>query len=149
MESTKERILLGVIEKIGELEWKRYRQRYPEMWINDHFEKVDHSCYPPSTSFRFKDETPKVIELLRDILISYKGKIKWSLIEQAKEYGSGVNRCILPTYVKEIQEKEDKIHKAYEYIAEHDPDFGAIAYEDLINLTEYICSEFKCSGFNL
>jgi len=26
---------------------------------------------------------------------------------------------------------------------------GAIAYEDLINLTEYICSEFKCSGFNL
>ncbi|MGM3225996.1 hypothetical protein [Dickeya zeae] len=149
MMNREDRCLLSVIEKIGNLEWKRYSERYPEIWNNDHFERTDCSNIPPSTSFRFKEENPNVIKLLREALDSYKGRLQWSLIEQPKEYTEGVNRCIMPKYVKEIREKRHETFEVYDYISEHSPEFGLMAYEDLVGLADHVRLVFKDAGYDM
>ncbi|MEQ1963120.1 hypothetical protein ABLB69_08085 [Xenorhabdus khoisanae] len=144
-----ERVLLDLISKLGPLEWKRYQQRYPDMWMNGHFEPTDHSSYPPFTSFRFKNEDPKIIKILEYALASYKGKYQWVMISQKKEYGTGINRCILTKYIKELRENTDEIHKVDEYVARHEPDFGPLAYDDLINLTEHVKTVLNASGIHV
>lgn len=149
MTNSDDRSLLYVIEKIGPLEWKRYNQRYPETWVNNNIERVDKSTRPPATSFRFRDENPKVITLLQEALDSYEGKIKWSLIGQTREYNPGTNRCVLPTYVEELREKTGSLTKVYDYISENNPDFGPVAFEDLIGLAEHVRSVFKNAGYDV
>ncbi|GKX45538.1 hypothetical protein [Pectobacterium carotovorum] len=149
MMNRQDRCLLSVIEKLGELEWKRYRERYPEIWNNDHFERADCSNIPPSTSFRFKEENLHVINLLKEALDSYKGRLQWSMIDQPKKYTEGVNRCIMPTYVKELREKKDETFEVYDYISEHLPEFGLIAYEDLVGLADHVRLAFKNAGYDV
>ncbi|HHQ4311233.1 TPA: hypothetical protein ACSP7Z_001858 [Serratia fonticola] len=149
MQDKVERVLLDVLSKLGTLEWKRYQKRYPEMWVGDHFEIVDHSSYPPFTSFRFKDEDPRIIEMLESALNSYKGILQWVMISQKKEYGPGINRCILPVYVKELRDNLDDFQKVDEYISRHKPDFGPLAYEDLKSLTQHVRSVLKDAGIDV
>ena len=33
--------LLNILHKISPLTWRRYQQRYPEIWIKGHFEKLE------------------------------------------------------------------------------------------------------------
>ena len=102
----KETILLDFIGSLGKLEWLHYQSRIEDEWINDHFEKIDRSKYPPYTSFRFEKEVPEVIALLEDAIQSYKGKVEWCMTHHPKEYGTGVNHRILPTFVKNLRVSE-------------------------------------------
>lgn len=56
----KETILLDFIGSLGKLEWLHYQSRIEDEWINDHFEKIDRSKYPPYTSFRFEKRFQKL-----------------------------------------------------------------------------------------
>lgn len=146
----KETVLLDFLESLGSLEWRRYQSRIQDEWINDHFEKVDRSQYPPYTSFRYEKEEPRIISLLEDAIKSYKGKVEWVMISQRKEYGSGINRCILPKYVVDIMGKiGTDTRKVNEYIIHHVPDFGFNAHEDLLEFTKHIKSVFKYSGYDV
>jgi hypothetical protein len=64
-----------------------------------------------------------------------------------KEYGTGVNHRILPTFVKNLRVSEG-MEDVNEYIENHYPDFGPIAYEDLVGLTEHVQSVFKNAGYD-
>ena len=146
----KETILLDFIGSLGELEWLHYQSRIQDEWVNDHFEKVDRSKYPPYTSFRFKEENPEVVVLLEEAINSYKGEIQWSMISQKKEYGSGVNRCILPKYIEELgKEMDSGTRKINEYIESHHPDFAPTAYDDLVGLADHMRSVFKNAGYDV
>jgi|MedtruStandDraft_1076414.scaffolds.fasta_scaffold00649_5 hypothetical protein len=146
----KETVLLDFIESLGALEWRRYQSRIQDEWVNDHFEKVDRSKYPPYTSFRFKEENPEVVVLLEEAIKSYKGAVQWSMISQKKEYGSGVNRCILPKYIEELSKKmESGTHAINEYVSEYSPDFGPMAYDDLQSLTKHVREVFKNAGYDV
>ncbi len=149
IENESDRILFDLISKIGELEWRRYRKRYPTVWVDGHFETGTHPSSYPSTSFRFKDEDPKVIETLENALKSYRGKLQWTMIGQKKEYGPGVNRCILPIYIKELQDSIGEFNKVDEYVAKHKPDFGSLAYDDLINLAEHVKCVLDAAGIHI
>lgn len=144
-----ERVLLDLISKLGLLEWKRYQQRYPDTWVDGHFENVDHSSYPPFTSFRFKNEDPKIIEILGNALESYEGKLQWVMIGQKKEYGTGINRCILTKYIKELRDEVEEDYNIDEYVAKHEPDFAPLAYDDLISLTEHIKTILNTAGIHV
>ncbi|MGY6232200.1 hypothetical protein ACXGPA_17700 [Enterobacter asburiae] len=143
----KETILLDFIGSLGKLEWLHYQSRIEDEWINDHFEKIDRSKYPPYTSFRFEKEVPEVITLLEDAIQSYKGKVEWCMTHHPKEYGTGVNHRILPTFVKNLRVSEG-MEDVNEYIENHYPDFGPIAYDDLVGLTEHVQSVFKNAGYD-
>lgn len=142
-------VLLNLISQLGELEWKRYQQRYPSMYIDGKLQEVDHTSYPPFTSFRFKNENHKIIQLITNYLKSYKGQIEWVIVHTKKEYGSGINHCILPKYVNDLKFKlgeNNKKHTVYKYIAANFPSFGKKAYIDLMNLTHYLNCKFKKEG---
>lgn len=135
-------ILLNFISKLDELEWKRYQQRYPYTLIDNQLKKVDHSSYPPFTSFRFKNENLKVINMLNQAINSYQGDVEWVLTSTKRKCGDGVNHCILTKYVhgmKESMKKTNKINIPIDsYISEIMPQFGPVAYNDLINLAKHI-----------
>ncbi len=135
-------ILLKFISKLDELEWKKYQHRYPYILISNKLEIIDHSSYPPFTSFRFKNKNPKIIEMLTQAISSYQGDVDWVLISKKREYCKGINYCILTKYVQDKKEKMKKINKTTysvdQYIAENMPQFGPIAYNDLVNLTKHI-----------
>ncbi|UDN36887.1 hypothetical protein [Proteus sp. NMG38-2] len=128
-------ILLKFISKLDELEWKKFQHRYPYILISNKLEIIDHSSYPPFTSFRFKNKNTKIIEMLTQAISSYQGDVDWVLISKKREYCKGINYCILTKYVQDKKEKMKKINKTTysvdQYIAENMPQFGPIAYNDL------------------
>lgn len=134
------RELLNVIEKIGTLAWYKFQTRYPLIEIKNKPKFTeDRSSYPPYTSFRFEHEDANIIQLLQNAIDSYDGKVEWVLHGQKKEYGSGINRVILPKKLHDAKEKANAEGVAVgKYMAENQPNFGPVAYEDLINLAEHV-----------
>ena len=96
------------------------------------------------------EENPEVVVLLEEAIKSYKGEVQWSMISQKKEYGSGVNRCILPKYIEELGKKMESVtHVINEYVSDYCPDFGPMAYDDLHSLTKHVRSVFKNAGYDV
>lgn len=152
MSKSNGRELYDVISKLGDIEWRRIPSRYPTFKFKNTPEfSEDRSFLPPATSFRFANENNEIIMLLEKAVKSYKGMLKWILISQQKEYGKGVNRCILPEYVNnkrdfawaEFQLTVDK------YMEKYEPDFGPVAYEDLIGLASHVRSVFNNAGYDV
>ncbi|AIR62533.1 hypothetical protein LH23_18285 [Cedecea neteri] len=144
--------LYDVISKLGDIEWRRIPSRYPSFKFKSTPEfSEDRSSRPPATSFRFSNENDQIIALLEKAVNSYCGILKWTLISQKKEFGEGVNRCILPEYVNkkrdfawsEFQLTADK------YMEKYEPDFGPIAYEDLVGLAMHVRAVFKNAGYDV
>lgn len=135
--------LLNVLYEISPLEWRKYQQRYPEVWVENRFQKIDRSGYPPCLSFRFSVESDVVIANLRLAVEDYPGKVSWSLIEHKREGLSGINWTIRPRRVMEVSEDALKLGLSPdEYLAEYEPAFGATAYDDLAGLTEHVKQVF-------
>lgn len=106
----KETVLLDFIESLGTLEWRRYQSRIQDEWVNDHFEKVDRSKYPPFTSFRFKEENPEVVVLLEEAIKSYKGVVQWSMISKKKNMVQGLIDVSYLNILKSLVKKWIQIH---------------------------------------
>lgn len=135
--------LLNLLYEISPLEWRRYQQRYPEIWVGDHFEKVDRSECPPYISFRFKDEHEAVIERLRQAIESYSGKILWVLDEHKRDGLPGTNWIVGPSRLWEVKEQALKLDLTPDqFLAQYEPEFGPVAYDDLEGLTKHIRQAF-------
>lgn len=131
--------LLNILECASPLEWRRYQQRHPEVWVNGRFERVDCSGFPPCISFRFENESQAVIDSLKSSLNSYDGKVKWLLVEHQRESLPGINWIICPSRMVEVKDEAVRAGVgAGEYLAQLEPGFGPVAYEDFVKLTEYI-----------
>lgn len=87
---------------------EKYQYRYPYILISNKLEIIDHSSYPPFTSFRFKNKNPKIIEMLTQAISSYQGDVDWVLISKKREYCKGISYCILTKYVQDKKEKMKK-----------------------------------------
>jgi hypothetical protein len=130
--------LLKLIESLGSLAWRKYQQRYPQAWIDNKFQTIDASGEPPFTSFRFEKEDPAVIERIRSALENYKGRVEWVLGEHKRDPLPGTNWMICPKRCWEIQTTElNKGMSVGAYMARNEPDFGPVAYSDLVELTAY------------
>lgn len=144
--------LYDVISKLGDIEWRRIPSRYPTFKFKNTPEfSEDRSSRPPATSFRFSNENDEIIDLLEKSVNSYNGLLKWILISQKKEFGKGVNRCILPEYVNDkrnIAWSECQL-AADKYMEKYEPDFGPKAYEDLVGLARHVRSVFKNAGYDI
>ncbi|MBW7981805.1 hypothetical protein [Enterobacillus tribolii] len=152
MQVEKGRELISVIEKLGEIEWQRCHSRYPVFRFKDQKEFTeDRSTRPPATSFRFKNEDPQIINLLQHAINSYKGKLQWIMDSQKKEYGSGINRVIYPKHVHDMKHKAIQIYKmpVEKYMALYEPEFGPIAYDDLVDLTKHVIFTLRNSGIDI
>lgn len=145
------RELLVVIEKLGPLEWQRFESRYPTFNFKGQKEfSEDRSSYPPYTSFRFENEDPKIIDILQYAVETYKGKIEWIMYGKKKEYGSGTNRVILPKVFHDNTEKALNMNMALgQYMSKYQPDFGPVAYEDLVGLTEHVKEVLRNNNIEL
>lgn len=131
--------LLNILYDLSPLEWRKYRQRNPEVWVVDHFERDNCSRLPPYIAFRFERESDFIISTLSDTISSYRGLVSWSLIGCRRYSFSGVNWVIEPARLKEVEAKaQDLGISSEEYLAQYEPDFGPTAFEDLAGLTEYV-----------
>lgn len=135
--------LLNLLYEISPLEWRKYQQRYPEIWVGDHFEKVNRSEYPPCISFRFENENEIVIERLRYAVESYSGRVLWVLDEHKRDGLPGTNWTIGPSRLWEVREQASKLDlPPDEYLAQYEPEFGPVAYDELEGLTKHIRQAF-------
>lgn len=131
--------LLELIESLGETEWRKcvnsqYANKEHGAWV-----VKDQSGHPPVVSFRFKEEDPKVIYRLKVAVESYQGKVNWVLDEHKRDGLPGTNWTIKPSRLREIWARARELDLTpNQYMAKYEPDFGSIAYEDIINLTEHI-----------
>jgi hypothetical protein len=133
--------LLNLIESLGSLAWRKYQQRYPLVWIDNRFQKIDASGEPPFTSFRFEKEDEALISWIKDALQNYKGSIDWVLGEHKRTPLPGTNWIICPKRYWEILPTAlEAGMSAGEYMAKYEPSFGPVAYEDLERLTAYLRS---------
>ncbi|WP_144443616.1 hypothetical protein [Pseudomonas putida] len=131
--------LLNILHDLNALEWRKYGQRNPEVWVDDHFEREDRSRFPPYIAFRFEKESEYIVSILNDLIGSYSGLISWALIGCERYASSGMNWVVEPAYVKEVEAKAQSLGLSSEgYLAEYEPEFGSIAFEDLLGLTEYV-----------
>ncbi len=136
--SDKEGRLLNFIEKLGPLVWRKYQQRYPSVWMKDHAEIVDRSSFPPYVAFRFRHESQEIVEILRGLIGSYTGKLRWCLESHLRINMSSRNWLIVPEDVALAKQylMDDSI-TVYEYFAKEFPLFGPLAYNELDNLTNH------------
>lgn len=143
--SVEGRELLDFIELLGELAWTKFESRRPSFHIKGEAPRSeDRSAYPPFTSFRFKDENPEIIERLKRAVESYKGMVEWVMIEHKRIGLPGTNRVICPKRSWEIRDEASNSGvTARQYMAEHEPEFGPVAYEDLLALTAYVRNIFS------
>ncbi|MDX9678153.1 hypothetical protein NQ186_13320 [Pseudomonas zeae] len=136
--------LLNILHDLSALEWRKYGQRNPEVWMGDHFEREDRSRFPPYIAFRFEKESEYIISILNEVIGSYNGLISWVLMGRERYASSGMNWVIEPAYIKEVEAKAQSLGQSSgSYLAKYEPEFGSIAFEDLVGLTEYIRKKFS------
>lgn len=132
--------LLNLIEEMGGLAWRKYQQRFPDVWVNNRFQREDCSGYPPFISFRFESEDAELVGRIKLAVESFKGAVDWVMGEHKRIYAPGTNRIICPKRFWEITNSPELTPgmSAGQYMAEHEPSFGPVAYEDLLVLTAYL-----------
>lgn len=137
--SSPEGELLNLIESLGSLAWRKYQQRYSKVWIENKFQVIDESRFPPFVSFRFENEDAELVARLRDAVENFKGTIIWVLGEHKRTPLLGSNWIICPKRFWEIQLIALEAGKsASEYMAEQEPGFGSLAHEELAALTTHL-----------
>lgn len=137
------RPLLDFIEELSATEWRKgaaseYVVRQGDQWVIR--TQIEH---PPRISFRFKQEDRSIISRLQVAIESYQGKVKWILDEHKRDGLPGTNWTITPIRLLEVWDRARELDLApNQYMAEYEPDFGPIAYEDILGLTEHIRRAF-------
>lgn len=134
------RELLDFIETLGELEWLKFESRYPSFTIKGVRTDEDRSKYPPYTSFRFAHENPEIIDGLRRAIDGYRGKVEWIMEGHQRDSFPGTTNWVICT--KKMADLRrvalDSNLPVGQYMAIHNPDFGAVAYEDLLGLASHV-----------
>jgi hypothetical protein len=139
-----ESALLDLIESLGSLAWRKYKQRYPQAWIDNKFQTVDASGEPPSVSFRFEKEDPELIASIKSSLEGYSGNVDWVLVSHDRAPLPGTNWLICPRRCWEVKHAALNAGMPVgEYMAKHDPSFGPMAYADMEMLTLYLSKVFR------
>jgi hypothetical protein len=137
--------LCDVIERISPIEWRKYQSRT----LNIDFRKgggihEDRTKYPPYTSFRFVVEDQNLVLKLKLVIESYKGRLEWVMNYHDRIALPGRNWVIQPRFVGEVKSEVgiDSQVVLDRYIAEHYPNFGPVAYADLLNLSRHVENAF-------
>lgn len=139
--------LLNILEEISPLEWRRYQQRNPELWVNGNFERKDCSSRPPFIAFRFEREKNDISNKLKIAIESYTGTVSWVQDGRKRDGLPGINWIISPSRIQEIAKLAEDINLTpHQYLSKYEPNFGPIAYDDLVGLTEHIKKYFNCNG---
>ncbi|MFI2812212.1 hypothetical protein [Microbulbifer sp. JSM ZJ756] len=139
--------LLELIELIGEAEWRKgtaseYVAREKGKWV-----LRKQTQYPPSVSFRFKNEKSETVSRLKRAIEGYVGCISWTLTKHKRVDLPGTNWTIEPARLWEIKDKAKELGVTpKQYIAKYEPGFGPVAFEDLSGLIEYLRNEFNVLG---
>jgi hypothetical protein len=131
MNSISGREIIDVLEKIGELDWYKYKS----------ISEDEQLIYPPVIIWRFKKDTELDIfpELITKAVEGFQGKVNWLV-----EY-NGKNWVLLPDLIKEMgQSGKFKVDSQITMaIAEDDPDYGVLANNDVPLLANHIYRKFK------
>ncbi len=141
-------MLLEFIESLAETEWRKcvnsqYSIKEHGLWVIK-----DQSSHPPTVSFRFKVEEPELILRLKSAVESYEGRVKWALDGHKRDRLPGMNWTIEPSRLFEVKSRALELNLApNQFMAKYEPEFGPVAYEDIIDLTEYIKNAFL-TNFN-
>ncbi|WP_143178215.1 hypothetical protein, partial [Pseudomonas aeruginosa] len=74
---------------------------------------------------------------------SYQGRVKWVLDEHKRVNLPGTNWGIVPSRLLEVWDLARALDLApNQYMAKYEPEFGPIAYEDIIDLAEHVRRAF-------
>ncbi|WP_425318182.1 hypothetical protein [Pseudomonas nitroreducens] len=135
--------LLDFIESLGETEWRKcvniqYSVREQGEWVIK-----DQSGHPPRVSFRFRDEDGSIISRLKVAIESYHGRVKLVLDEHKRDGLPSTNWTITPSRLIEVWDRARELDLApNQCMDKYEPEFGLIAYEDIIDLTDHIRRAF-------
>lgn len=125
------REIIDVFERIGELEWYKYKSLLEDNQL----------VYPPIILWRFKkgQKLDGFAELVTEAVKDFHGKVKWIV-----EY-NGKNWVLLPDLINKMSQSgkfkvDSQIIIA---LAEDNPEYGIMANNEAPQLAEYIYKKFK------
>ena len=127
------------MQELGALAWRKCRQRYPEIQIRGRIQRFDQSRSPPSIAFRFENESEDGIAALLRAVETFNGNLHWTMTGRKRHQLPGTNWVISPTRVLDvIVVASEQGLTPDQYLAQHEPHFAPVAYDDLVGLTEHI-----------
>ena len=138
------RPLIEIIEALGESEWRKGASS--EFVAKDRGEWVlkVQSQFPPTVSFRFKNNCSENVGRLREAVSSYSGKIKWILSEYKSELSMKTSFVIEPFLLLEMSSEAEALGlSSKQYVAKFYSEFGAVAFEDIAGLRMHVRQEFQ------
>lgn len=137
--------ILEWLDSVLELEWGKCVPRKLDLSIPNMPRNGDQSNYPPFTSFRLKSDNPEFMKKLMDALESYEGEVEWTLKKHDRTPLKGTNWCIAPKVVIETQQEPnlDVDLNAQEYFQKYKPEFGLVAYRDMLGLVKHLQFSLK------
>lgn len=140
MNPTEGRELLDFIDTLDEVVWAKFEARRPTFsFKNTAPFSEDRSAKPPYTSFRFKNDNPELLEKLQLAVSEYKGQVEWSMSGHKRESLPGTNWLICPTRLLQIESIALSANLTPgDYMAQHEPKFGPVAYDDMRGLVQYL-----------
>lgn len=139
------RELIDFIEQLGELGWEKYETRYPTFSIKGSPpSSEDRSGRPPYASFRFEHELADVINKIQEAVRLYQRRIEWVMEgHQRVSFPDTTNWMICPKKMLEVKQlaRMENLTPG-QYLEKYDPEFGPVAYTDMLNLTAHLQREF-------
>jgi len=131
------RELLEVIQRHSILAWARFESKNPTICTVSRTWTEDRSMNPPSTSFRFREESPEFIDRLMRAVKSYRGVVQWEMQGRKRDSLPGTNWVIRPAALNQKEPSSSSEGDQYErmgqcVVAGHE------AYSDLKNLAAHV-----------
>lgn len=83
------------------------------------------------------------MEVLRQAVDSYSGKTPWTMSGRKRDGLFGINWLIRPRRVIDVESAASSLDLTPDqYFAQHEPEFGPIAYDDLEGLVRHVRQAF-------
>lgn len=139
--------IVDLLMEISELDWARNSFSRVVYKSAEREFSEDRSGEPPYTSFRFKSEQPRLLENIRRAINNYRGKVEWVLIPHNRSPSRGVNWTICPKLTIEMDAAiRNSGLTAQHFFRERMPDFGVLAYQDMVDLATFLRRECTDEG---
>jgi hypothetical protein len=137
--------IVALLERYAELDWAKTISRNPT--IEGIGTSSDQSEHSPYVIFRLKNENNKLIELVRDAIETFRGRLAWVLVAHDRAPLPGTNWTICPKVTIDIAtEAENANLSRRDYIRLRMPEVGPKAHDDLLDLFYHLQEKFKASG---
>lgn len=139
--------IISLLRQYALLDWTKTIRRYPVIESRCGLISPDQSTSPPFILFRLKNHSHAFIRIIREAVDSFNGNLVWALTAHDRAPLPGTNWTILPKIAIDVEAEAAKAGLSRrEYVKQHMPEIGPMAYDDLPSLHDHLRDKIEASG---